>query len=156
MNKILNLNKNGFLFFFFYVSLILGFVFNERLNPGAYLDWNTNKYLISEFSSNLLKTLLSYEDYGNRHSPFYNVILSLFYKIGFSLDFIRLINLHFSLLLIFILYRCLKIKFKSVDDSTLQLLSFVVFFSPTFRSLAIWPDSRIIGLLFLFVVFIIF
>ena len=148
MNKISNLNKNGFLFFFFYVSLILGFVFDERLNPGAYLDWNTNKYLISEFSSNLLKTLLSYEDYGNRHSPFYNVILSLFYKIGFSLDFIRLINLHFSLLLIFILYRCLKIKFKYVDDYILRLLSFLVFFSPTFRSLAIWPDSRIIGLFF--------
>jgi len=148
MNKILNLNKNGFLFFFFYISLILGFIFDESLNQGAYLDWNTNKKLISEFSSNLLKTLLSYEDYGNRHSPLYNIILSLFYKIGFSLDFIRLINLHFSLLLIFVLYRCLKIKFKSVDDSTLQLLSFLVFFSPTFRSLAIWPDSRIIGLFF--------
>jgi len=148
MNKILNLNKNGFLFFFFYVSLILGFIFDESLNQGAYLDWNTNKKLISEFSSNLLKTLISYEDYGNRHSPLYNIILSLFYKIGLSLDFIRLINLHFSLLLIFVLYRCLKIKFKSVDDSTLQLLSFLVFFSPTFRSLAIWPDSRIIGLLF--------
>jgi len=128
MNKILNLNKNGFLFFFFYISLILGFIFDESLNQGAYLDWNTNKKLISEFSSNLLKTLLSYEDYGNRHSPLYNIILSLFYKIGFSLDFIRLINLHFSLLLIFVLYRCLKIKFKSVDDSTLQLLSFLVFF----------------------------
>ena len=148
MNKILNLNKNGFLFFFFYVSLILGFIFDESLNQGAYLDWNTNKKLISEFSSNLLKTLISYEDYGNRHSPLYNIILSLFYKIGLSLDFIRLINLHFSLLLIFVLYRCLKIKFKSVDNSTLQLLSFLVFFSPTFRSLAIWPDSRIIGLLF--------
>ena len=69
-------------------------------------------------------------------------------KLGISFDFVRLIHLHLCLSLIFLFYKCLKLKFKEINNNTLQLLSFFIFLSPTFRSLAIWPDSRIIGLIF--------
>ena len=37
---------------------------------------------------------------------------------------------------------------KKVEKSLLIILSLSIFLSPTFRSLAIWPSSRIVGLLF--------
>ena len=149
MKNVFILNNNIYVFLFFYFSLILGFIFNESLNSGVIQDWETNKLLITDFSSNFIDTLLSYDNYGSRHSPINNIILSVFYKIGFSLSEVRLINLHFSLILILGFYQCLKIKFNHIDNRILQLLSFLVFLSPTFRSLSIWPDSRITGLIFI-------
>ena len=35
------------------------------------------------------------------------------------------------------------------NRTVLKLLALSIFLSPTFRSLAIWPDSRIPGLIFL-------
>ena len=56
--------------------------------------------------------------------------------------------MHLCLSLFFIFYSCLKLKFPNVKKEYLQLLSLVIFLSPTFRSLSIWPDSRLPGLIF--------
>ena len=131
-----------------YLSLITGFYFNESLNGGAYGDWVSSSAVIKDFSKNFFETLINYDNYGHRHSPVYLIFLSLFLKLDFSLDLIRLIHLHLSILLIFIFYKCLELKFKKIESTLLILLAFVIFFSPTFRSLSIWPDTRIPGLLF--------
>ena len=141
--------KNILLFIIFYFSLIAGYILNENLNYGSYYDW-VNAYVpvLKGFSKNFLETFLNYEKYGHRHSPLYLILLSYMVKLGISFDFVRLIHLHLCLSLIFLFYKCLKLKFKEINNNTLQLLSFFIFLSPTFRSLAIWPDSRIIGLIF--------
>ncbi len=41
-----------------------------------------------------------------------------------------------------------SIKILKVEKNILLLLSLSIFLSPTFRSLAIWPSSRLIGLIF--------
>jgi len=61
---------------------------------------------------------------------------------------VRFIHLHLSITLIFIFYKCLEIKFKDTHKVYLIILSLIIFLSPTFRSLSIWPDSRLPGLLF--------
>ena len=153
-------NKYSFFLVLFsiilYFSLLFGFFYDENLNFGAYYDW-VNAYLnpIKDFSKNFSETLLNYDSYGQRHSPIYIIFLSLFLKLNFSFDQIRFIHLHFSILLIVIFYKCLVLRFNNIDKRNLQLLSLVIFLSPTFRSLAIWPDSRLPGLLF-FVVTIYF
>ena len=147
--------KNKYSFFLvlasvvLYLSLIFGFFYDENLNYGAYYDW-VNAYLkpVNDFSKNFFQTLLNYDDYGQRHSPVYLIFLSFFLKLNFSLDLIRIIHLHFSILLIVIFYKCLVLKFNNIDKRNLQLLSLVIFLSPTFRSLSIWPYTRIIGLTF--------
>jgi len=147
--------KNKYSFFLvlasvvLYLSLIFGFFYDENLNYGAYYDW-VNAYLkpVNDFSKNFFQTLLNYNDYGQRHSPVYLIFLSLFLKLNFSPDLIRIIHLHLSIPLILIFYKCLVLKFNNIDKRNLQLLSLVIFLSPTFRSLAIWPDSRLPGLLF--------
>ncbi len=145
-----NLKKiNIFFYFVLYVSLIVGFAFDENLNLGSKQDWyGTNFPAIRDFSENFYKTFLNYDNYNHRHSPVYLIFLSFFSRISIDYDIIRFIHLNISLILIFLFFECLKIKFKNIDKNTLFLLSISIFLSPTFRSLSIWPDSRIIGLIF--------
>ena len=104
---------------------------------------------IRDFSENFYKTFLNYDDYNHRHSPVYLIFLSFFSRVGIDFDVIRFLHLNISIILIFLFYKCLSIKFKSADKNILFLLSLSIFLSPTFRSLSIWPDSRIVGLIFL-------
>jgi len=158
-NQILRFNNNFkmplknikiFLFsLFLYFTLLSGFFFNESLNGGAYKDWlGANLNPIKDFSKNFYETLNNYDKYNHRHSPVYLIFLSIFLKFDFSFEVIRLIHLHLSIPLIIIFYKCLSLKFKNIEKSYLILLSLVIFLSPTFRSLSIWPDSRLPGLLF--------
>ena len=134
---------------FLYLSLIYGFYIDENLNFGAIGDWlHTDKPVIEALSEDIKKTLLNYESFGHRHSPLYLIFLSFFYKLGFSLDLIRFLQLNLSILLIYNFYKCLAFKFEQIDKNILLLISFSLFLSPTFRSLSIWPSSRIIGLIF--------
>ena len=131
-----------------YLSLIVGFAFNENLTGGARNDYLAHKDIILKFSMNFLETLLHFDKENTRHSPFLLIILSFFVKIGLSDFFIRIINLHFLLLIIIFFYKCLKIKFENYENKILYFISLLLFLSPTFRSLSIWPDSRLYGILF--------
>jgi len=133
---------------FLYLSLIGGFIINENSSGGAYNDYLANKEIIYKFSINFFETLLHFDKENTRHSPFLYLILSLFKKIGLSDLNIRIINLHFLLLTIFFFYKCLKIKFYNYNNLNLYLISLLLILSPTYRSLSIWPDSRLYGLLF--------
>ena len=145
-----NLKFNNFyLFILFYLSLVIGFYLGEDLNFGATADWfRTDLPVIKDLSYDLKNTLLNYESYGHRHSPVYLIFLSFLKNIGFSYDALRFFHLNISILLIYFFYKCLILKFDQVEKSLLIILSLSIFLSPTFRSLAIWPSSRIIGLLF--------
>jgi hypothetical protein len=136
------------LFVLLYLSLIFGFAFNENLTGGAQNDYITHREIIHKFSTNFIDTFLKFEQERTRHSPFLLIILSFFERVGLSDITIRLINLHFLLLIIFFFYKCLKIKFNSYNSITLYLISLLLFLSPTFRSLSIWPDSRLYGIFF--------
>ena len=134
---------------FLYLTLVFGFYIDENLNFGAIPDWEpTDLPVINGLSQDIKKTLLDYDSYGHRHSPVYLIFLSLFKKIGFSFDNIRFLHLNLSLFLIIYFYKCLVLKFSNVEKNLLLLLSLSIFLSPTFRSLAIWPSTRIIGLIF--------
>ncbi|OUW75781.1 MAG: hypothetical protein CBD72_05495 [Flavobacteriaceae bacterium TMED212] len=144
------INFYNFLFFFaLYVSLIVGFLFGENLNYGAKPDWlYTDISPIKDFANSFKETFLNYDKYNHRHSPVYIMFLSYLFKTGLSFEWIRFIHLNLSLLLLVVFYRCLLLKFQNIDRNILLLLSLSIFLSPTFRSLAIWPDTRIIGLIF--------
>ena len=145
-----NLKFNNFyLFILFYISLVVGFYLGEDLNFGATEDWlRTDFPVIKDFSIDLKNTLLNYESYGHRHSPVYLIFLSLLKNLGISYDALRFFHLNLAILLIYFFYKCLVLKFNDVEKSLLLILSLSIFLSPTFRSLAIWPSSRLAGLFF--------
>ena len=141
--------KNVSLFLFFYLTLVTGFFFGENLNYGSYGDWiGSNREPIKDFSINFTYTFLNFDSYGHRHSPVYLIFLSLFLDLGLDLNQIRLVHLHLCISLIIVFYQCLRLLFSNINNNYLFLLSLIIFLSPTFRSLAIWPDSRLPGLIF--------
>ena len=150
INRLLNNYRFSiFLSITLYLSLVVGFFLGEDLNSGAIGDWHgTNYPVIRDSAVDLKNTLLNYTDYHHRHSPIYPIFLGQFLKLNFSYDFIRFIHLNISISLIYIFYKCLVLKFKNINKNICIILSLVIFLSPTFRSLAIWPDSRIIGVIF--------
>ena len=135
-------------FLFFYGSLIVGFLLNENTLGGSILDYQNQKKISQKFSENFFDLLFNFNKEPTRHSPVLIIILSFFEKFRVNDNIIRIINLHFLMLIIFFFYQSLKIKFKNYNNFTLYLISLLLFLSPTYRSLSIWPDSRLYGLLF--------
>ena len=149
MSSILNNNaylKETIFSLFLYLTLIISFILGENSTGGAIQDYINQKNESQGFASEFLKTLYEYDTFETRHSPVLIIFLSLFEKINLPDTLIRLIHLHLCLLLPFIFFKCLTIKFKEIDKKILIFLSCLIFLSPTFRSLAIWPDSRLMGL----------
>jgi hypothetical protein len=136
------------LFLLLYFSLILGFFLNENTLGGSFADYQGHKIIVKEFSQDFIQTLFSYDTKPTRHSPVLFAILSIFEKFQINDLIVRLVNLHVVLLTIYFFFKCIIIKFRFLNKNTVYFLSLIIFLSPTFRSLAIWPDSRLHGLLF--------
>lgn len=142
------INDEIFFFLFLYLTLLGSFLFGENSTGGAVIDYQNQKDISTEFSKDFLNSFINYDKFSTRHSPVLIIFLSFFEKIHLSDIAIRLIHFHFCLLLPIYFYKALKIKYFETDKKVLLLLSSLIFISPTFRSLSIWPDSRIFGLIF--------
>ena len=143
-----NYFKKEIVFFFvLYSSLIISFILGENSTGGAIIDYNNQKSISSKFNEDFLNTLLNYDNFSTRHSPILIIFLSFLEKIKLSDEIIRLIHLHICLFLPLIFYKILIEKFGIKNRNNLILLSCLIFLSPTFRSLSVWPDSRLLGLL---------
>jgi hypothetical protein len=137
-----------FLFLFFYGTLILGFILGENTLGGSVNDYQNHKIISQKFADNFFEVLLNYDKEATRHSPILTIILSFFEKLQITDNSIRIINLHFLLLIVLYFYKSLIIKLKKYNKFNIYLISLLLFLSPTYRSLSIWPDSRLYGLLF--------
>lgn len=141
-----NIYKYLIFFILLYTSIIISLVFNEDSTGGAFVDYVNQKKVSQDFAINFKNTFLNFDQYNTRHSPVLIIFLSFFEKINLDDNLIRLIHLHLCLLLPIIFFSSLRIKYKFVKPENLLLLVGLIFLSPTFRSLAIWPDSRLLGL----------
>ena len=146
-----NLNNNfsykEIVFFsILYLSLITGFFLSENSTGGAISDYYNQKNISIHFSNNFLDSLLNYDKYSSRHSPVLIIFLSFLEKINLDDNFIRLIHLHICLLLPYIFYKIIREQDYTKNKKIALVLSSLLFLSPTFRSLSIWPDSRLLGL----------
>ena len=143
-----NLKKKILFFSFLYATLIISFILNENSTGGAYKDYINQKLISIEFGKNFFETLLSYDQFSTRHSPILIIFLSFLEKISLNDYLIRFLHLNICLLLPIFFYKSLKLKYVNLKDDIIYLLTGLIFISPVFRSLAIWPDSRLLGLTF--------
>ena len=153
-NNLINF-LDRYLLLILYSSLIIGFFLNENTLGGSFSDYQNQKIISQKFSEDFLNTFLNFDKEPHRHSPVLTIVLSVFEKFNISDVIIRLISLHFLLLIIFFFNKCLEVKFNNINKKIVNIISLLIFLSPTFRSLAIWPDSRLYGLLF-FIISILF
>ncbi len=147
MNKT---NKIFFLGTFFFISIIFSYFFSEDTIGGAKIDYNFHEKFIVLFAEDFKNTFNNYgqgELYA-RNSPVFYIFLSLIYKIGIDLESIRYLNIISIPLFVYIFYECLKIQFKNIDNNLLIFLTFVIFLSPTVRSLVVWPYPILYGFIF--------
>ena len=147
----LNKDNNYFKIIFFtiyYIFFITAFYINEDSTGGAFNDYVGYKNLIDLFINDFKETLLTFDQYGERHSPVTIILLSQFYKTGLSDELIRFFFFNTSIISVIFFYKCLKIKFRDTKTNYLFLISLTFFLSPIVRSLSVWPDSRIFGFLF--------
>ena len=135
-------------FLLLYSSLIIGFIYDENSTGGALLDYNNQKRISESFSLNFSQTFLNFDSFATRHSPVLIIFLSFLENISLDDHSIRLIHLHLCLFLPIIFYVLLKKKYALDKIHNFFLLVGLIFLSPTFRSLSIWPDSKILGLIF--------
>ena len=126
----------------FYLISILAFFLNLDPNGGAYLDYINQKRISNIFANDFLNSLFNYDKFSTRHSPVLLIILSFLEKANLPDLFIRLIAFHFCLLLPIFFYKLLSLKFENYNKKNLLLLTCLIFLSPTFVSLSIWPDRR--------------
>ena len=129
-----------------YFFLLLGFLLNSDPNGGAFLDYQNHLRVINDFKENFFSTFFTYDGYKTRHSPVVYIFISFLYKLNISDQLIRIFFLHICLFLPIIFYKCLSTKYQNIERQNLILFSGLVLLSPTFWSLSIWPDSRLIGL----------
>ena len=133
---------------FFYLITILSFFLSLDPNGGANLDYLNQKRISQDFALSFLDEFLTFDQESTRHSPVLLIILSLLEKINLPDIYIRLIAFHFCMLLPFFFYKLINLRYNSIGKHNLLLLTCLIFLSPTFISLSIWPDSRIYGVIF--------
>jgi len=147
----MNINSRNIsiIYLFLYFSLLVGFYFNEDFTLGSKIDYLSFRNSIYLSENDFVHSLLNFDKLSDGlPSPIYLVLFSFLEKISFSEIFTRLIVLHFSLLIPFFLYLCLKVKYKFETNDIKILLPTIIFFSPYFRSASIWLGSENISLIF--------
>lgn len=145
-NNYLKVNKEIAFLLSLYISLLLSFYFGENSTGGAVIDYINHKIIRSEFILNFKETFYNFDSLSTRHSPVLIIFLSFLENFLPNDMIIRFIYLHICMVLPFLFFKVLCLKFNSTDKKILLLLTGLIFLSPTFRSLTIWPDTRILGL----------
>jgi len=129
---------------FFFISYILGFFLGENATGGK-IDHQYIKEIIEGFTQNFKDY---FQNYQNRHSPVFYILISFFKKINLSIEIIRFLHFCISLSLIYCFYKCLEIKFEKLNKIILITISSLILLSPNFRTLSIWPQPIVLGTIF--------
>ena len=131
-----------------FITLFIGFFFNENSSGGAFPDFLLRIEIINSFSNDFIGTFFNYNQYPDRHSPLILILITMLLKSGLDINSIRFLHLFIVPLIIVVTHKCLISKYGKRYNYVFFLISATFFLSPTIRSISIWPDSRLLGLLF--------
>ena len=147
MKKLFLIKKSHYFFLFLYITLLIGFLYGENTSGGAAYDFSIISKAVVSFSLNYQETFKNYYDFSISHYPYYYIFLSFLYGTFDSFYAVKLIILHVSLILPFVFYKILKLKF-GVKNIYVFYLPGILFLSAYFRSSAVWALNENIALIF--------
>ena len=141
--------KNNRIYIILYISILIGFYFNEDVLGGSKNDYLYHLQFVQLFSNDLIYGLsvYGYDGHLARNSPIFYIILSFIDKF-MSSEFLIYLHTLSAPILSILFYKALKLKFNFVKKDKLKIFSAILFLSPTIRSLAIWPYPLIWSLIF--------
>jgi hypothetical protein len=146
----MKINSKGIvcLYISLYLTLLIGFYFNEDFAGGYKVDYFIYKNITNAFILDLKNSLFFYEKFNIDTSPIFILLLTYIYKIFTNDIFVRFLNLNFSLILPYLFFLCLKIKYSDTKKYLLSLLPAIIFISPYFRSSSIWVGPENLSIIF--------
>jgi hypothetical protein len=139
-------NKRQLLIILGYISLLIGFYIGEDSSGGSKKDFYITFPFISAISLNIRNGLELMITSNAVHFPMHYLIIGNLIKIFKNIEFVRFIFLNISMLAPLIFYKCLLILYNNKENAF--LISFLLFFSPYFRSSAIWATTDNTALIF--------
>ena len=137
-----------FLFLNLSLSLFIGLLLDEDASGrGTSNDFkNTWDYVL------LLKNNYIIDgSQWTRLLPVHYIFLSFLYNFSEKIFNVRMIFCLISILIPFIFYKNLLLKFKDISKGRLLIISSLIFTLPFFRSSVIWPNPHVLSLLFLMI-----
>ena len=153
MNTEKNILQSNLIIFFSILSLFVGFYFNEDSSgSGGYIaDFNyTWKYV-----EVLKDKIFVLGTQWTVHTPLHYILLSKINLIIESQNTVRIVYCLISLIIPFLFYKCLSIKYTGLNFFTKSILTSIIFILPAYRSSAIWANSHGTALIF-FLLFLLY
>ncbi len=134
------------IFILFSLSLILGLYLNEDASGlGTSNDFKSTWPYVLSLKNNYIIDGSEW----TRLLPLHYIFLSLLQENLNDIFLVRLFFVFISLLIPFLFYLNLKIKFPEIDKGKLLIISSIIIILPFFRSSSIWPNPHITSLVFL-------
>ena len=134
-----------FVFILLSASLFLGLFLNEDASGvGTTNDFKNTLPYINALKDNLIIDGSEW----TRLLPLHFLFISFLFYFTDNVFLIRLIFCAISLLVPYLFYLNLKLKFNSINRDNLLILSSTILLLPFFRSSAIWPNPHILSLIF--------
>ena len=146
MNTEKNILQSNLIIFFSILSLFVGFYFNEDSSgSGGYIaDFNYTW----EYVEVLKDKIFFLGTQWTVHTPLHYILLSKINLIIESQNTVRIVYCLISLIIPFLFYKCLSIKYTGLSFFTKSILTSIIFILPAYRSSAIWANSHGTALIF--------
>ena len=100
----INSKRIVYVYISLYLTLLIGFYFNEDFAGGYKVDYLIYKNITSVFILDLKNSLIFYEKFGIDTSPIFILLLTYIHKILNNDTFVRFLNLNFSLILPYLFF----------------------------------------------------
>ena len=134
------------IFFILSISLFIGLYLNEDSSGGgATSDFNTTWQYVLNLKEDLF---FHYTHWKNIHLPLHYIIISTINSFLAEQYHVRFFYCIISLLVPFLFYLNLKIKFPEINKNLLLVFASTLFILPTFRYTAIWTNVQITANIF--------
>ena len=140
--------KNKFaIYFIFYLTFILSFIFGENSSGGSNWDSSVMEVYEDQLGASVQNGIMFFIEKKMVHTPTFYIIKSIIEKLLNKLSF-DLIFLTLSFFIPIIFYSILKKQFRGLDKNLLFAISLVLYLSPYLRSSAVWATNDNLAILF--------
>ena len=142
-------NKKNLIYLVFSFSLFLGFLVGENSSGGAKIDYEYLFPFIENFRFSFLNAIdLFAKDSGTLiHSPVFYILVGKAKNLFLNINYLKILYIIISCSLPYIFYLVLKERYRYNIDFCFYF-SLIIFFSPYFRSSAIWLLGDNLSLIF--------
>ena len=152
MNK--KLISNNYKPIYIYLVLLLSLFFSLKLGEnssgGSKQDFYFTLQYTRAFQESISQGKLLFLKNGELHFPYFYFLIGSLNNF-FGTTVVNYIYIFVSGLIPVFFYKTLKIRFKKINKNKLFFISIIIFFSPYFRSSAVWITTDNLALLFFLV-----